>query len=544
MKEITRIHLAKVAYDIELDAKKDIQGYITALERYADDSELLSDIEIRITELLAERGVAAGGVITKADVAAVRAQLGEPSDFASEDATPNDVKDEDEPRRVYRDESDAILGGVMAGFAKFFGVDALLVRLIFIVLLFVSFGTALIIYIILWLIVPPARTAAEKLRMSGQAVTLASIKALGEKTEPIVNRSALVLRKTLRVGTALMLLTGAVAAFFAVVGVVGRVIFDREYLGYTEQAWLTTQWWLPVTLALFAAAGLLLSTLGFVLAHATFRAHWSKRIGIFVGTIIVVGILSFSSGLGMVWYGKGLAESRLNSLVETSRANLPDGFASVKSLKVESDTLGEFGNIEYIVSDKLHYEIESLPGAMRPRFAVSEDKQSATMSLQWDRDNMQRGIWGPIATPTLRIYGPALDEVEVGTNSRIIRYSNERPQSKLHVTVRDNANFELTGTYEAVNVVSASATSLERASIGELTIDNGGYVTAGVVRTLTVKQPDVCPADEMGNYVEVEAVSSGKMTHNDVEQPAKSMHGMCGTVIIGNSSEDGWEENV
>ena len=86
MKEITRIHIAKTAYDIELAAKKAIEKYITALERYADDPELLGDIEIRITELLKERGVQAGGVITADDVAAVRAQLGEPSEFLPEGA--------------------------------------------------------------------------------------------------------------------------------------------------------------------------------------------------------------------------------------------------------------------------------------------------------------------------------------------------------------------------------------------------------------------------------------------------------------------------
>src|SRR5690606_21362044 len=117
------------------------------LETYAEDAELLSDIEIRITELLAERGVMAGGVITASDVAAVRAQLGEPSDFAGEDVGSKEPVPDEEPRRVYRDEDEAVLGGVLAGFAKFFGIDALWVRLAFIVLLLASFGTALLLYL-------------------------------------------------------------------------------------------------------------------------------------------------------------------------------------------------------------------------------------------------------------------------------------------------------------------------------------------------------------------------------------------------------------
>lgn len=95
MNEITRIHLAKVPYDIEVGAKKDLEGYLKVLELYASDEELLNDIEIRITELLAERGVSEGGVITKKDVAAVRKKLGEPEDFADETA---DAKDRRPPR--------------------------------------------------------------------------------------------------------------------------------------------------------------------------------------------------------------------------------------------------------------------------------------------------------------------------------------------------------------------------------------------------------------------------------------------------------------
>ena len=127
MKEITRVHIAKVAYDIEVPAKKAIEKYIGSLERYADDPELLTDIEIRITELLAERGVLAGGVIGTDDIAAVRAQLGEPADFLPEGAGDIAVgaTELDGPaKRVYRDIDNAVLAGVLAGFAKFFDINA------------------------------------------------------------------------------------------------------------------------------------------------------------------------------------------------------------------------------------------------------------------------------------------------------------------------------------------------------------------------------------------------------------------------------------
>ena len=53
MKEITRIHLAKIPYEIELDAKKNLQKYLDELRKYSDE-EIFEDVEIRITEILAE----------------------------------------------------------------------------------------------------------------------------------------------------------------------------------------------------------------------------------------------------------------------------------------------------------------------------------------------------------------------------------------------------------------------------------------------------------------------------------------------------------
>jgi len=147
MNEITRIHIAKIPYDIEIAAKRDIEKYIKTLEIYADDKELLQDIEIRITELLANRGVASNGIITLDDVVSIREQLGEPKDFLDEDKQTKPVVEIDETvkRKLYRNTDDAILGGVLGGIASYFKIDALWLRLIFIVMLFFSFGTVLLI---------------------------------------------------------------------------------------------------------------------------------------------------------------------------------------------------------------------------------------------------------------------------------------------------------------------------------------------------------------------------------------------------------------
>lgn len=68
-----------------------------------------------------------------------------------------------------------MLGGVASGLAAYFDWDITLVRILMIVLLFVPYCPMIILYIIGWIIIPEARTAAEKLSMRGEAVTIENI---------------------------------------------------------------------------------------------------------------------------------------------------------------------------------------------------------------------------------------------------------------------------------------------------------------------------------------------------------------------------------
>lgn len=543
MKEITRIHLAKVAYDVELDAKKEIQKYITALEQYADDPELLADIEIRITELLAERGVTAGGVITAEDVTAVRERLGEPSEFAPEGAGDIAMGSELEgpERRVYRDVDGAVLGGVLSGIAKYIGIDPLWTRLIFIVLLLASFGAVLAVYLILWLVIPPARTAAEKLRMSGRPVTLVSIKQLGEQDSPAVNETARVLKVVLSTGTGLLLVLMAVGALVATVVVVFRIALDGG--GFLSQnSWYFNSWWMNTAVALFAVSGVLFALLCSVLAFAVFRRQWTKRIGTAVIALIVAGLVIFSSGVGVSAYGSWQARDALYSSLRTTSINLPGNFSAVKTLTIEGDTDAPVtAEIQYIVSDKARWELEALPG-IKPQFEIADDSQSATVKLVYmDSSKQEWERRGYVAT-TLRIYGPALDSVEA--HGVTISYTSERLQNTLVVALRA-AGFNLHGSYDKVTLTNEAGgvADLDRATIGDLTVTNpGGSVEAGVVRTLNVTLPDVCPASsvpsESSALVHVQAVAGGALTFNGTEQPAKTVSNNCGVVRIGGEVSD------
>jgi len=63
MKEITRIHLAKTPYDIELDAKEVLQKYLSEIKQMMGAEDTMYEIEARMVELLGERGVQSNGII-------------------------------------------------------------------------------------------------------------------------------------------------------------------------------------------------------------------------------------------------------------------------------------------------------------------------------------------------------------------------------------------------------------------------------------------------------------------------------------------------
>ena len=540
MKEITRIHLAKVAYDIEIDAKKDIQKYIAALERYAGDAEIVEDIEIRMTELLAERGVAAGGVIAKDDVAAVRAQLGEPSDFASEGdiAVGHDIGDAPK-RRLFRDTDNAIAEGVLAGIGQFFGVDAVWVRLIFIVLLFASFGAAIIVYIILCIVVPPAKTAAEKLQMRGEPVTLEAIKTLSEQEPKEGNTSMATTRQVLRITAGIMTLIGAIGALCATLFIGFGLTFGTS--DYSPIAHFRPQesWWVALALGLFVLAGLLLAALGFVLTNSLFRKQWNKRIGTAIVVIITAGLLSFVGGVGTVLYGAWQQDSQYRDTRQVSTVNLPQ-LSGVDQLVINGDDKGQMQlNVEYIVASKPRYEVETIAD-IKPQFAVEGSQATVTFVPNEIPERVRFSPYTSVGI--LRVYGPALKKLDVRQNIQA-SYYNANNQDMLEVTLQ-GSGFDLRGVYDSVALVQreGGVANLDSAAISDLRVDNqGGLVEIGVVRTLTVTQPEACPVsshDDFNNIVRVAAISRGPFVYNGQERSsALSWKNACGAVIIGDEEK-------
>lgn len=197
MKETIKINLNAQLFDLDKDAYERLKRYLDSLELKfgkgtENAKEIIEDIESRIAELLNQKLTINKQVVSLTDITEIIEKLGTADEMGTpEENTETQSKSEfsDEaaanPRkRIYRDIDHSIIGGVAAGLANYFGIDSVWVRILFIVFTFFNLalipffhlsGIGLIAYLILWIIVPPARTTAQKLEMEGKPVNIDTI---------------------------------------------------------------------------------------------------------------------------------------------------------------------------------------------------------------------------------------------------------------------------------------------------------------------------------------------------------------------------------
>ena len=184
MNKTVNINLAGIFFHIDEDAYTKLQRYLEAIKRSFTDSqgrsEIISDIEARIAELFTERVKHEKQVIGIKEVDDVITIMGQPEDYIVDDEI-----FEDEPKRhssnsrstsrkLFRDTDNSYVGGVSAGLSHYFGIDTVWIRLIWILLIFGA-GTGVLLYILLWILLPEAVTTSDKLMMKGEPVNISNI---------------------------------------------------------------------------------------------------------------------------------------------------------------------------------------------------------------------------------------------------------------------------------------------------------------------------------------------------------------------------------
>lgn len=317
MKKNISINISGIIFHIEEDGYEALRKYLDSINQYfgsfEDSSEILSDIESRIAEIFLSKLNEGKQVITSEDVQSLMTIMGNVNDFKA--AEQQEVAGTDDPRqqqqsqagtgsatsssgkRLFRDQKRKILGGVCAGLghyfnidpiwprllfalavlgtsgvllllyiilwivlpvsgdledepnvkkmfrnpdskviggvasgvAAFFGTDVVVIRLLFVVFT-IFFGTGLVVYIVLWIALPEAKTITDKMKMQGEPVTLSNIessvkKGLNEKDQAEESTLAKIILFPFRVLAAILNALGRV------LGPILRVLLDVVRVG-------------------------------------------------------------------------------------------------------------------------------------------------------------------------------------------------------------------------------------------------------------------------------------------------------------------------
>lgn len=208
MKKNFSVNIGGRVFNIDEDAYERFNNYLSRLKAYFATEqgcdEILADIESRIAELLEQKRPSASGIITLDLINEVIAGMGEPDQFANQETA--DIPPSQGTRvsgKLFRDPDNRLIGGVAAGIAAYFKIDPTWIRILFAISTF-TYAIGVIVYIILWLILPEARTTSERLEMQRRMI---NIDTLREE----INSAGTGLRKT---GNSLLHSIGSILRFF------------------------------------------------------------------------------------------------------------------------------------------------------------------------------------------------------------------------------------------------------------------------------------------------------------------------------------------
>jgi phage shock protein PspC (stress-responsive transcriptional regulator) len=298
MKKTIKASLGGLAYSFDEDAFTLLDNYINTLkQRLINDkegSEIVQDIEERISELFAEKKGAAESISFDL-VKEVLEILGNPEEITSDSESSASTTTNHSPKRLYRDTEHSYIAGVCSGIGEYFSTDPIVIRIIFLFLT-VFHGFGLLLYLILWIAVPRAITPKQKLEMKGKPINISTIeKTIREESAQIdqnlkkrgvkgfiesvvylIGRIAywfiqflLVIVKVIAIIIAVVLIVTMLIALFALVNVIffGGLLFHGVFpivngipLGeiitsmfeFSSSIWLTIPIFLVVAIPLFA----------------------------------------------------------------------------------------------------------------------------------------------------------------------------------------------------------------------------------------------------------------------------------------------------
>ena len=180
MKKNFSVNIGGRIFNIDDDAYDCLNNYLGRLRDFfaaeQGSQEIIADIEMRIAELLEQKKDSGLQIISLSHIEEVIRHMGEPDQFSdSETEKPKSAPGIKTRGKLFRDPDNRQIGGVAAGIAAWFGIDPVWVRVIFAVFT-LFYATGIIVYAVLWIILPLAQTTSEKLEMQRRSININTLR--------------------------------------------------------------------------------------------------------------------------------------------------------------------------------------------------------------------------------------------------------------------------------------------------------------------------------------------------------------------------------
>lgn len=499
MKEITRISLAALPYNIEVDAKKQLEKYLSAIKHSLDaDADTMKEIESRIVELLADRNVSGEKVVSSEDVVAITKTLGEPKEFVDgiQSITPESTK-----KQLMRDPANEMIAGVSSGMAAYLGIDTVWVRLAWVVLTILTSGFMILIYLVLWVVMPPAKTAADRLQMKGEAVTPAALQAVSElmpKIEDAEKKARLIVRI---ISGSIVAGVGACAALaIAIAG--WRVWVERWSTDIPQWAWVYG--------GLLVLAGLLFVLFCWLAAYMLFTGKATKRLWLSLSITAALGLTSFIAGATLIAFGVREHDARYQAKIGKSAKQVSIDASHVK--------LAKRLELKSELPITVNYNVDPTRTEATVWYNKALTKNDPQVSLQTSTEGTLT-VNVPVADSqclpdvtscrtqtTVTIVGPELESISAQA-SNLVRYIVDA-QDKLVVSARADGRVELqsVGTIDKLEATLSNESRLDTLQAGVKTItltveDALSNADLATMDTVVLTIPTACATNHGGGTI-------------------------------------------
>lgn len=520
MNEITQVHLGRMAFTIAVDAHAELRTYLAAIKKRAG-SDVQEEIELRMAELLFERGISGEKVVLLTDVAYLKTQLGEPIDFAdeeaSDDADENPETADNGQRKLYRNMQNGWLGGVASGIASYLGISATLVRIGFILLTF-AWGASIIVYLLLWLLLPDAKSPSDILRMQGKPVNVDTIKEfvknqagsedMRETGKTMMNgtwhetpqgtRVGNVLAKVVRVGLAVV---GVGIMLGALTGILATIGFGTYWIANPADVFNgvalfpvgSAEVWLAIAgLLVISLMGVLLAVAGLSLV----REKWPMPAWV-TGSIIAIIFVGMAVLVPVAASKIPELQRRHDNAYVTTNVPLVGTF---KDLLVE----GQYTSVVYQSSETYGVLVTSYGKRdLSPIKATVGDDEVLTVRVDEPLDNKECGIMCGVQDQniTITVLAPEINTLEVRDGAS---FASDRALTQSDITILaekpssvmfNDIVIERAKVFKEGDVygLTLSDMTTPRADRGSVSFSEGYGLTA--VGDITYEQSGACESD-------------------------------------------------